>query len=372
MTIPGTCENVKVSQPATELCVWPVRYQTLDAWRGMAAFGVVVHHLGKGHGFNLGHVCVLLFFVISGYCIVASAESCLRHGLGFRQFMWRRIHRIYPPYFFAVCFFVVTRLVKSSLGRGDGLSTSLIAWIQNLTLTQWLTLLMHPQSYAAQNRTLFVAAFWSLNYEEQFYLAIGVLLILCSRLKLPMIWGVVILIVPAVAVNVQFPSTSFGFFIEYWINFGLGVVVYFRLCRTTSRIGRRVIDGLLGAFAVISIFAAHLSLYEFKSQRSVYWEWAISAIFGLALIGLRRWDRFLMQSLFTRLLCQLGLITYSLYLVHQFNLTAAISFAGSLIRLGLPMSAALPVEIVFMLSIAVLFWRFCERPFLNSRPGAGA
>ena len=49
------------------------------------------------------------------------------------------------------------------------LPSTITAWIQTLTLTQWISLAGHPASYAAENKSLVVAAFWSLNYEEQFY-----------------------------------------------------------------------------------------------------------------------------------------------------------------------------------------------------------
>jgi peptidoglycan/LPS O-acetylase OafA/YrhL len=81
----------------------------LDAWRGLAALGVVLYHLGLYHlglgmTFDLGHASVMVFFVISGYCIAASAESCRRNNVGPGGYVWRRVRRIYPPYFFPFCF----------------------------------------------------------------------------------------------------------------------------------------------------------------------------------------------------------------------------------------------------------------------------
>ena len=123
----------------TSAGLWEPRYSMVDAWRGLAALGVVFAHLNIRVGFSLGDACVMVFFVISGYCIAAATFSCQRNNLGPAGYMWRRVRRIYPPYFFAVCFFVVTRLVKLRLGMGDELPRSLMVWIQNLSVTQWLS-----------------------------------------------------------------------------------------------------------------------------------------------------------------------------------------------------------------------------------------
>jgi peptidoglycan/LPS O-acetylase OafA/YrhL len=75
--------------------LWGKHYSMLDAWRGLAAVGVVLSHLNAPIN---GHFAVMMFFVISGYCISASADSCLKKELGFGGFMYRRVRRIYPPY----------------------------------------------------------------------------------------------------------------------------------------------------------------------------------------------------------------------------------------------------------------------------------
>jgi len=40
----------------------------VDGWRGLAALAVVLHHVAAFR-FDLGSPAVMLFFVISGYCI---------------------------------------------------------------------------------------------------------------------------------------------------------------------------------------------------------------------------------------------------------------------------------------------------------------
>jgi peptidoglycan/LPS O-acetylase OafA/YrhL len=353
--------------------LWPARYKVIDGWRALAALIVVCHHLGLWDKQNAGHVAVLVFFVISGYCIAATSESCLRHGHGFATYMSRRLRRIYPPYFFAVCFFAATRILKWKLGGGMQLSGSIPAWLQTLTLTQWLSLIPHPATYAAQNKTLFVAAFWSLNYEEQFYLVIGGLMVLSVRFRRPILWGVLALIIPAFAWNLMYPSISYGFFLEYWVHFSLGVIVYYRLCRLPQARARRAIDIGISILVVASLamWIFHDS-GNFASQRSVYAEWFITGAFALFLIAARSLDDALAASWLGARLVTFGALTYSLYLVHQFNEQAAAGAARLLFRIGVPRFFKYPIEILWMIAIAAVFWYFCERRYINRPLDSGA
>jgi peptidoglycan/LPS O-acetylase OafA/YrhL len=341
---------------------WDTRYSMVDAWRGLAAFGVVCFHLKIGAAFNLGHLCVMVFFVISGYCIAAISESCVRNGVGFGGFMLRRVRRIYPPYLFAILFFLATRLLKLSVGAGNQLSSSAILWIQNLTMTQWLNLLFHPKRFAVENNHLFVSAFWSLNYEEQFYLLMACFALLALSFNIPIYRSVAILAIPCFVWNLIYPSVSYGLFVDYWVHFAIGVLVFYRLCRPMRKLLILVTDLGLLALAIISLVVWYAAPAE---VRRVFMEWTIVSFFALALIFLRRWDTTFKQSMVGRALCGFGIITYSLYLTHQFNLRPTRFIADKLVLRGVPHFLTIPIQIVLLLTIGVVFWFFCERPFLN-------
>jgi peptidoglycan/LPS O-acetylase OafA/YrhL len=334
----------------------------VDAWRGLASLGVVVDHLGYSGGLDLGHACVMVFFVISGYCIAAATDSCRRNHVGPGGYMWRRVRRIYPPYFFALCLFTATRIVKVREGMGNQLSGSVVAWIQNLTLTQWLSSLTHPTSFAFQNPTLFVAGFWSLNYEEQFYLVMGLLMFSSIGFKKSMLTSIVLLMVPAFAWNLYYPSRSYGFFLEYWVSFALGALVFYRLCKITNARGRAAID--LGLFLLL-LFSLYRNPVAHVGERSVYFEWIVTSSFALVLVYLRAMDGKFKVSILGKVLGSFGLISYSLYLTHQSNLHSSKVVAVKLIHWGLPPNTEVFIRMVVMCAVATVFWYFCERPFLN-------
>jgi peptidoglycan/LPS O-acetylase OafA/YrhL len=338
----------------------------LNGWRALAALTVVCHHLQLGSQFNVGHVAVMVFFVISGYCIAATSESCFRSGSGFKSYMFRRVRRIYPPYFCAVCFFAATRLLKWKQTGVMQLSSSVAAWLQTLTLTQWFSLLWHPVSYASENRTLCVAAFWSLNYEEQFYIVIGLMMLLSARVGRPILWGVLGLMIPAFAWNLIFPSTSYGFFLEYWIHFSLGMLVYYRLCNISKASAHLAVDAGLSILVIFSGIAWTMHAGPgFAIERIVYAEWFIAGTFALLLIAARSVDDALSHTWIGSALIRLGTLTYSLYLVHQFNIQASEGFAKLLLRVGIPHALKIPIQLSVILLIAAIFWYLCERPYIN-------
>ena len=140
------------------------RYLSLDAWRGIAALSVVIYHAGsyavcrQTELSSIEYVCskiiqrfdigVILFFVISGYCISASAEVFrrIKKESVFRFFL-RRFQRIYPPYWMALIF----TMVVGSLGAYQSLwmesdfanpsTLSVSQWFGNIALIEtWLPL----------------------------------------------------------------------------------------------------------------------------------------------------------------------------------------------------------------------------------------
>lgn len=361
--------------------LWSERYDLIDACRGLAALAVVVHHAAW---IFIGGPAVMVFFVISGYCIAASADSCQRRGLGFGRFMLRRVRRIYPPYLLSIAFWAATRYVKILTGgESDFQKFTLLDWVQNLTLTQWLSLPANPLPLAAQNKTLFVAAYWSLCYEEQFYLLMGLMLVLSALIGLS-IRAMALLLVPiALAWNIVFPGKSYGIFIEYWAMFAFGVLVFYRLCRMENPLHRRLVDlGLAAVLAgsLIARFALKwpsdgLPLAQAIEFRIAYEELALAAGFGLALIAARPLsDRIAALKLF-RPLSWLGQITFSLYLIHQFNLQFAARAVAKVLSPVVQLDPSLPppeqpwyfltLQICVHVAVASVFWFFCERPFLN-------
>lgn len=342
---------------------WPARYELLDGIRGLAALAVVLHHIGVA---EFGHFAVMVFFVISGYCISSSAESCRRSGGGFGEFMIKRVRRIYPPYLLAVIFYAATRLVKSARDPGFEFKPSLLDWVQNFTLTQWVSDLFYPVHWPAQNAKLFVAAFWSLNYEEQFYLVTSILLIAAISLRIPMIVSVLALSAAGLVWNWLIPGNWVcGAFIEYWVHFALGSCLFYMLCQFTGKVHRRAFLTLVAVLGIAC--AGRVLLHTTNAMDDLRAMIEISFLSGitLALYFIRPISHKVSLSPLWRPLAALGGISYSLYLIHQFNLTLVASVAHKLLPLGAPYVLLMAVIVALHVALASIFWFLCERPFLR-------
>ncbi len=369
--------------------LYPRRYQMLDAFRGLAALAVVVAHVS---GFEpLGSAAVMIFFVISGYCISAAADSARAASIGFRGFMWRRVRRIYPPYVASIGFFAITRLARDYLlgpSVAPHFKPGLVDWLANLTLTQWLALIPNPSGWPHENPRLFVSVYWSLCYEEQFYLVAG-LITFFLFMRRTAAWSAITL--ASVAWIAAFPGVCFGWFVEYWPMFAIGCLVYARLCVIPARHCRFVDVGLILVAVLSFVLAIELAPPGIedgswggwngsREHRNAYGDLAIASCFALILIVLRQTDlRYGRITWLAKPLGWLGAISYSLYLVHNFNLrlsrTVAERFVGVFTGEAQE-STAMLVQVTVLIGIASLFFAIAERPFLNvplqrSAPGIG-
>jgi peptidoglycan/LPS O-acetylase OafA/YrhL len=346
---------------------FPARYELLDGLRGLAALGVVVAHLGFA---DIGHEAVMIFFVISGYCITASARACERRGMSFVAFMQRRLRRIYPPYLAAVAFYVVTRLVKLAMGGENDLDRPWTHWLQNLTLTQWVSVPFDPIGWPADNPVLFVAAFWSLNYEEQFYLLVALAMLVASRLGASLAVQIATLGALGLAWNLLFPDGWItGLFIEYFAHFSLGSALYFAQCEFRSPAAPRLLAVLLCAVGAIGAGSVALAVAQGVPVPRAHEELLVLTVFVAILLLLRPASRVIAAHPLWRPVAALGTISYSLYLIHQFNLTLMAAAADAAGLAGLPRAIAM---IGLMLAIATAFWFLFERPWLNQAPTSPA
>jgi peptidoglycan/LPS O-acetylase OafA/YrhL len=365
--------------------VYPARFGVVDALRGLAALAVVLAHLKLSNGsgdpqavFPFGYEAVLVFFVISGYCIAASAHGCIQRGFAFRDFMWRRVKRIYPPYLCAIAFWAATRIVKHRFGGEWTLDRTPTEWLQNISLTQWVSLIADPLNAPAANPRLFVAAFWSLCYEEQFYLVIAALLALRRWFPEIVFRGALVLAGLGIAWGAVFPTVKFGVFIEYWAAFATGLLAFYRLCVVQRASTRQTIDLALFALALAAGMTAWCSGIDWGAPARhgddfvISWSsLAIASAVALGLILLRPFDaRYMSVRFLAAPLGALATISYSLYLTHQFCLVFASGVSRRAVELlGAPPSPVLLIagEVAVLLAIAGVFWYLCERPFLNKR-----
>ena len=369
------------------------RYQALDIWRGIICLFVVLEHAvvalwqGSGDAEGGGYLRTLivapfrtnwgtpLFFVISGYCIAASLESSRRKGRSPSHFLARRLWRVFPPYWMALAGFACLVMTLDLIGLArvhqgpytlalpsvDALDGS--QWLGNLTLTEtWRPLV------AGARCDVFTRVAWSLCYQEQFYL-VCFLALLLTRGSLARTLGiatVAILAVRVVAGDIGAISRIDGTFPMLWHQFAIGLVAYWALSGLMSSARKR-------ATLVGLALTALLGMYGRDGAT------AISALFGLAMILMHRWDHLCARARLLDPLRALGRCSYSVYLAH---LPVIVLVSGGLGEVGVTHFWArafltVPISAVLGVAAGLAFYhgiesRFLELPTLRKPSDFGA
>ena len=165
MTSPDRADPAPVAEPPQSRLAW------LDVLRGLAALAVVFDHISYYvlqhvrhivyQWFDPGNYGVFVFFIISGYIVPASLE---RKG-SVRTFWVSRLFRLYPLYLLAVGIAVALYFAHFGSIRGENSDPA------TSVLSQ---LLMMSNVLDGKNLPNVV---WSLSYEMNFYLLITALII---------------------------------------------------------------------------------------------------------------------------------------------------------------------------------------------------
>ncbi len=368
------------------------RYALLDCWRGIACLMVMVAHAGETAGMKYtdGQVpisefagqCVAalgalgagvqIFFVISGYCISATVSGFAEQQKSVTQYFARRFWRIYPAYW-AMFMLMAVAVSFSEMALTQGWIPSPLhnrhspfaltgsQLLGNVTLTEtWRYHLF------GSDRNLFLKHAWTLCYEEQFYLIVGLLLLFFPRRFFQSIVGVTMASLALFVASAfhLIDVTGFGFDLQ-WHPFAFGVLVYYRLNLAGCQ-ERQLIDRSLFVVALLATVANCVPWNWSELSYRIVRGLAISTVFSWLLIVLYRWDTALVALRPFKLLAMVGGISYSLYLVHA-PIVAVL--ARVLQRAGLSsdlqtLLVTVPLCVGISLPLAWGFFILFERPFL--------
>jgi peptidoglycan/LPS O-acetylase OafA/YrhL len=337
------------------------RLAWLDVLRGLAALAVVFNHFGYFlpptvkntvyQWINPGDYGVFVFFLISGYIVPASLE---RKG-SVRTFWVSRLFRLYPLYLLAVAIAVFLFMVHVGGLRGEGADP------ETSVLSQ---MLMMSNVLAGENLPNVV---WSLSYEMIFYLLLTALFM--ARVHRPssryaLAFGVAAVVLGGVLPQAYFTSNLWSprviaLIADLVVLTGLAVAVGLRgMPRMVGASLAAMVGLTLMAFngtwllpwealSILALMFTGTMLYR-AEQGQYPWRRAIPiavAVLGMAIAaGLWHhiggygqpsfiWERDYFMSLFLagltfaaglafrhvkwpRVLTWLGLISYSVYLLH--------------------------------------------------------
>jgi peptidoglycan/LPS O-acetylase OafA/YrhL len=341
-----------------------IRFYEIDLLRFLAALSVVIFHftyrgyaadnyspipfLEMGCVTRYGYLGVELFFIISGYVVLRSAQ-----GKTVRQFFLSRITRLYPAFWVACTLtFMVERIwgkVSGDTHMSDNLHSSFGQYAYNLTML-----------HEFFGVTALDGAYWSLTLEITFYFLIS--LLISYNLLRHIEWVLAGWLAYAAWVGPVRSDTMFFhlFFPHYAMYFAAGMLFYllqypskktfFRYCLLFACYALAVRASIFRAYELSNIF------HDDISRKIV----VIVITFFFIIIYLIS-SRKLNLSRFTWL-SSLGALTYPLYLIHSDIAYVVFHRFGATVNKYILLISL----IASMLIIAYAIHRYVEKRFSRS------
>ncbi len=362
------------------------RYVLIDALRGIAAIGVLLHHLLHTTVMEgplsvalpqvLLRTCtygahgVQIFFVLSGFVIAHSLRNNALSRAAIKNFILRRQIRLDPPYWATIIFVSgMSRLEKAlpSLTRTGSFHPAEV-----------FLNFVYLQNIAGVKQVVGVA--WTLCIEVQFYL-IFILLLKIGQKKLnvptsvkiamPTVWLVFTVGICSLVFNLwtvaHQPITAW--FIQYWFNFAAGVLCYWSVRR---EVNPAFFTAFLALIA-LSIIPAHVvtsgyhgtALLTHQSLPALM----AGALTALVLYAAGRKNKLTVYGR-NSVLQYFGRVSYSLYLVHL-TVVSVVLRAGYKLTGNNALAAVFWFALAAALSIACghLLHKFLEAPGMRFATG---
>jgi peptidoglycan/LPS O-acetylase OafA/YrhL len=342
----------------------------IDALRALAVLAVFFYHSGVGW-MPGGFLGVDVFFAISGYLITSLLLREFRRGghVHLGRFWLRRARRLLP----AVGVLIALTMVAAAIvepDRIDALRGDALASL--LYVANWHFIFSHQSYFEGFQRPSLFTHLWSLSVEEQFYLfwplvfAAGMKLFGRGRLLIGVLAGAL----GSVALAwILFDPGSDASRVYYGTDthaVGLLVGVALALVWSPIELRRRRAGPLVGpvldvagvlALAYVVLSFLHVHDYDLALYHGGYLWLAIVTALLLAVLAhpATRLGGLLGQAP----VLWLGLRSYSFYLWHY----PVLMLTRPGIDVALPRGVLIPLQLLAVLALADLSYRFVELPF---------
>lgn len=336
------------------------RIRYIDGLRAVAVISVVLFHAAKYvplgtepsrltrafvSTLSLGYHGVDLFFVLSGYCLafptLARVHADGRADFDSAHYLARRFARILPPYEIALASFVV--LLGIFAARGWPAPADMLAPLDIGNVVRDMLLLDRGTTHVDQS-------FWSLALEFRWYFVFPLALALWVRLPRAF-W-----LVCGTLVFLTYATHAASDDVAYLPAFLLGIVA------VDVELRRPPIARFAPALLVGALGAAFVFRLPFGVPVSIFWQ---IALFAFVIIAGRA--PLVRAVLSIPALYEVGIASYSIYLVHQ----PLVAFVAKPIANHIESPAAV-VVLTSLVGIAAgfAFWFVVERSVTTKRAKA--
>jgi len=173
------------------------RFETLDAFRGLAAVSVVLFHMHLvGSVTELDYFAgsfhfVDFFFVLSGF--VLTHRYAFKKNVNFITFIKSRFFRLYPLHLFMLIVFILFQIVKMIAYKYGGFHFSDLPFEGNNPISEIIPNLLLIQAWDSAKLFSFNAPSWSVSIEFYLYILFFLTTTFFSEFK-KIIWTAISLI----------------------------------------------------------------------------------------------------------------------------------------------------------------------------------
>ncbi len=316
----------------------PKEVQSVELLRGIAAAMVCYFHLSRGNRSFLpdtslvkaagtwGWTGVEIFFIISGFVIPLAMYRKNYSINNFFTFLKKRVIRIEPPYLISIVLIIILNYVStlSPYYRGAPFSVdwgnvfSHVAYLNVFTGGSWLN-----------------PVYWSLAIEFQYYLLIALTFTMITSEKI--YWRILFVLLFASSSFLPLPDGRAVF--SYSGYFIAGIVLF------------QFMNNIIGRYEFLAILTAGLALI-FVHNGLVLTCIALATILVIAFI-----------NKVPRIWRQLGLISYSLYLIHVPIGGRIINIVEAKINNVFLRECTVFVAFAVCIIASIIFYRLFERWF---------
>jgi peptidoglycan/LPS O-acetylase OafA/YrhL len=329
-----------------------MRYHLIDALRGVAALWIVLGHAYEGDHFSLlaakvpelfliikhGYLAVPMFFVISGFVIANSLTKDHIDGSYFLKFAFRRSIRLDPPYWASIILVVTMAWLSASMKNEVYAVPDFATILAHIFYLQEILGIPHISG-----------VYWTLCQEIQFYLVFCGLLYVAQRIRVYQQQALLTVFSIASAISLLWPLNIIeenlyqGLFFQYWHTFLLGVFSFWSW--------KKVIPQYFFYAYFFILFSFALNELNYFTVTSCLTAIFIHECAKSGNIGICNW----------RWIQFLGLISYSLYLIHQPITGATLYVFNSIFAPSVTIHLlGLFVSTLSCIVFAYIFWRLFE------------
>lgn len=349
------------------------RISELDGLRGIAILLVLGFHFIPTKGplyplafiFQIGWTGVDLFFVLSGYLITGILLDTAGRPAYYRNFIARRILRIFPLYFASLAIYCIVTYSpgpihwKAFLSEGGWWYVAYLGNFQVALQNAW------PALYL-------LTPLWSLQVEEQFYLSFPFVVSGVKRQTLGVILfaSVVAALLLRIVLALAIPRNMFGTYALMPCRMdalALGGLIAITRREAPQRLKHPAVAWITAASA--GVFLAICVLVNSSPwsalMRTVGYTALDLAFAGLLVILIAQPRPLLVAICRTKPLVWLGTISYGLYLLHVPAAILARRWVAHLVKLSPGGSAEFLVSVAAAVCAAWISWSLFESQILK-------